>query len=239
MKKINLMLVCLLLMIVTVQAQSTEAIADTVKPMATAGTIMYDKTSVPCYTIEMPFSEDVAKEAIKKRFKQFGASSKERKGFMEFKNVSIPEIRNGSLVDAYINVDRKSKKEKDNSLVSLIITDPGVLPGTTSAYTTDSGGTALAGVGMAAAGASSLLASLHENSADYSLELAIKKQEETVKKADREYNNLVKDAEDLQNKLKKTQNEIEANKIKQAQQAEVVKKEKEALLQVQAKRRSQ
>jgi hypothetical protein len=231
MKRINLFIVCLLLLCVQLQAQSSEVSTDTATSQlnATEEMIAYDKMEVPCYTIEMPVNEDVAKDAIKKRFKQMGADIKDRKGFMEFKNVSIPEIRQGKLVDAYIHVDRKSKKEKESSIVSVIITDPGVAPVATMAREAGAAG---------ASGAFALLSSLHQNSSDYALELAIKKQEDAVKKADKEYNNLIEDAEDLQNKLKKTQNEIEANKNKQVQQAEVVKKEKEALQQIQARRRT-
>jgi len=231
MKRINLIIACLLLLSVQIQAQSSEVNPDTAitKLNPVEGMIAYDKMEVPCYNIEVPVNEDVAKDAIKKRFKQMGADIKERKGFMEFKNVSIPEIRQGKLVDAYIHVDRKSKKEKESSVVSLVITDPGVAPAATMARESGEGG---------ASGAFALLSSLHENSSDYALELAIKKQEDAVKKADKEYNNLIKDAEELQSKLKRTQNDIEANKNKQVQQAEVLKKEKEALQQIQARRRT-
>lgn len=213
----------------TAQSEDTAAKETSLAPASREGTITYDKTQVPCYIIDMPVGEDVAKEAIKKRFKQMGADTKERKGFMEFKNVSIPEISNGKLVDAYVSVDRKSKKDKDNSIVSLIITEPGIVPG--AAPADGSGATTVA------AGAAGLLSSLNENSIDYGVELDIKKQEEMVRKAEKEYKNLVDDGEDLQNKLKKTQNEIESNKNKQEKQADEVKKQKDLLLQAQAKRR--
>jgi hypothetical protein len=233
MKKINLILVSLLILAINLVAQPTDTTRDkiVVSPTPTEGTIMYDKTQVPCYNIEIPFSEVVAEEAIKKRFKQMGAGTKERKGFMEFKNVSIAEIKNGSLVDAYIRVDRKSKKEKESSIVSLIITDPGVLPGGANDQEKNNSG-------ASATGAYSLLSSLNENSADHALELDIKKQEDVVRKSDKQYNNLVKDGEDLQSKLKRTQNDIEANKADQVKQAEELKKQKEILLQIQARRKT-
>jgi hypothetical protein len=229
MKKISLIITCLLLSAFALTAQSPENAFAPATPRE--GAITYDKVEVPCYITEMPVNEDVAKEAIKKRFKQMGAGSKERKGFMEFKNVSIPEINNGKLMDAYVSVDRKSKKDKDNSIVSLIVTEPGIAPGAGTSQATGN-------AGSVATGAIGLLSSLNQNSTDYELELEIKKQEEAVRKAEKEYKNLVNDGEDLQNKLKKTQNQIEENKNKQAEQAGEVSKQKEALLQVQSRRRA-
>jgi uncharacterized protein YoxC len=193
-------------------------------------TIKYDKTEVPCYSIEVPHEEEVAREAIKKRFKSMGADFKERKGFMEFKNVSIPEIKSG-LVDAYVKVDQKSKKQKSSN-VSVIITEPGVLPG----QTTDHTGAAVAG-GVAAVGAYGLLSSLNENAQEHGLNLEIKKQEEVIKKAEKDYSNLVKDGEDLQDKIKKLQNDLEANRNKIKNKAEDVKRQKELLVEVQGRRK--
>lgn len=223
MKKINFIVACLLMLSVKLWSQ----------PVPSEGMTDYDKIKVPCYTIEVPFSEDVATDAIKKRFKKMGAGGKERKGFLEFKNVSIPEVRN-ELVDAYIKIEQKSKKEKNISIVSMVLTEPGVVPGASDSTLSSSKG---AGTAIAAAGALGLLSSLHENTSDHSLELEIKKQEEMVKKADKEYNSLIKDGDDLQNKLKKIQNDIEANRNNQTKQAEELKKQKETLLQIQARRR--
>jgi peptidoglycan hydrolase CwlO-like protein len=234
MKKISFIVACLFLLTLSISAQDTTVQPNPAAPGPREAIITYDKVQVPGHVIDIPVGEDVAKEAIKKRFKQMGADIKERKGFMEFKNVSIAEINNGKLVDAYVNVEKKSKKDKDNSIVSLIVTEPGVAPGASTERTSSGIAT---GTGVDATGAFGLLSTLHENSADYGVELEIKKQEEAVKKAEKEYKNLVEDGEDLQNKLKKTQNEIEANKNKQQKQSEEVSKQKEMLLQVQSKRR--
>lgn len=216
MKKINCILVLLLLVSTKILAQVTPV----------EGTVEYDKVMVPCYNIEVPVSEDVATEAIKNRFKKMGSSSKERKGFLEFKNVSIPEVKTG-LVDAYIKIDRKSKKEK-TSTISLIITEPGVAPAPAS---TEKVAT-IAGIG-----ALGLLTSLSENSAAHGLNLEIQDQEDKVKKAEKEYKDAVSDGENLQDKLKKVQNDIEANRNKQQKQAQEITKQKELLLQVQARQK--
>jgi len=191
------------------------------------GTVEYDKVMVPCYNIEVPVSDEIAKEAIKNRFKKMGSSGKERKGFLEFKNLSISEVKTG-LVDVYIKIDRKSKKEK-TSTISLIITEPGVAPAPVS---TEKVAT-ITGIG-----ALGLLTSLSENSAAHGLNLEIKDQEDKVKKAEKEYKDAVNDGENLQDKLKKVQNDIEANRNKQQKQAQEITKQKELFLQIQARQKN-
>jgi len=164
MKKINWMLALLLLVSTKILAQSTPV----------EGKVEYDKVMVPCYNIELPVSEEVATEAIKNRFKKMGANGKERKGFLEFKNVNIPELKTG-LVDAYIKIEQKTKKEK-KSTMSFIITEPGVAPSSSSTEASSS---------IVCAGVLGLLSSLSENSADYGLNLEIKAQEDKVKKAEK------------------------------------------------------
>jgi len=213
MEKINWTLVLLLLVSTKMLAQSTPI----------EGNVEYDKVIVPCYNIELSVSEEVATEAIKNRFKKMGANEKERKGFLEFKNVNIPEVKTG-MVDAYIKIEQKTKKEK-KSTMSLIITEPGVAPSPSSIGAVSS---------IAGAGALGLLSSLSENSAEYGLHLEIKAQEDKVKKAEKEYKNAVNEGEALQNELKKVQYDIEANRNNQQNQAQEVNKQKELLLQIQA-----
>lgn len=193
--------------------------------------IEYNKLQVPGYSVEVPVAPSVAEEAIKNRFKNSGVKGKERKGFWEFRNVKIPELRNAP-VDAYIKIDKKS--HKDNSIVSMIVTEPGVEPGASDSSVNAARGDVPA---IAAVGAFGLLSSLQTNTEDHGLDLELKKQDDQVKKAQKEYNNLVKDGEDLQNKAKKIQNDLETNRNNVTKQAEELKKQKETLLQIQARRK--
>ncbi len=193
--------------------------------------IEYNKLQVPGYSVEVPVAPSVAEEAIKNRFKNSGVKGKERKGFWEFRNVKIPELRNAP-VDAYIKIDKKSRK--DNSIVSMIVTEPGVEPGASDSSVNAARGDVPA---IAAVGAFGLLSSLQTNTEDHGLDLELKKQDDQVKKAQKEYNNLVKDGEDLQNKAKKIQNDLETNRNNVTKQAEELKKQKETLLQIQARRK--
>ena len=196
-------------------------------------TITYDKQQVPGYTIEAPFSPGLVEDAMKERFKKMGVKGKENKGFWEYKNVVVPEIRQDH-VDAYIKIDRKSKKQKDISVVSLILTEPGIEPGAPDSVVTAARGAKPA---IEAVGAFGLLTSLNSHTEAHSTELDIKTLEDEVKKAEKKNNDLVKDGEDLERKLKNIQDDISDNKSKQAKQAAALNKQKELLLQAQANRK--
>lgn len=220
MKKSQFIFSCLFFLSVSLVAQ----------PTPTQGTTEYGKVQVPCYNLEVPYPADVAEDAIKKRFKQMGASGKERKGFYEFKNVRIPQVRE-SLVDAYVKVERKSKKDKTSSTVTMILTEPGEEPGLTGKVGSDAGGA------IASVGALGLLSSLSENTEDLSIDLDIKSKEEAVKKADKDYKNLIEDGNDLESKLNKIKNEIEKNRADQIKLSEALAQKREVLVAAQGRKK--
>jgi len=191
------------------------------------GTVEYDKTQVPCYIIDLPYSTSVAEDAIKDRFKKMGVNGKEKKGFMEFRNVIIPEI-SSNPVDALIKIERPSRKEKDQSVLYMIVNPVGLTNTTSNTPVQDF-----------ATGSNTFLVSLAGNTQDYSLELEIKNQDDEVKKAEKKYKNLVDDADDMQKKLKKLQDDIADNIKKQQQQSAEVQKQKDALVQMMGRRRKQ
>jgi len=192
------------------------------------GTVEFNKQQVPCYIIDLPYNTSVAQDAIRERFKKMGVSGKEKKGFWEYRNVTIPEI-SSSPIDAFIKVERPSRKEKESSIVYMIVNPVG-LTATAAGSTT---------VANFAAGSDSFLTGLAATTLDYSLELDIQKQDDEVKKAEKKYNNLVEDGEDMQKKLKKLQEDIVENTKRQQQQTAEVQKQKEALIQMQARRRKE
>lgn len=193
---------------------------------ARQGTVEYNKQQVPCYIIPMAYSKSTTEDAIKDRMKAMGLKGDSRKGFMEYNNVVLPEV-SPSPVDAKIKVE---KGGSDNTSMVYMIVNPAGSSNTQAiagtATTTDY-----------SSGASTFLSNLGTTTGDYSLEQDIKKQEEEVKKADKKQNNLVDDGNDMQKKLEKLQNYIEENKKHQADQVTEVQKQRDALTQLQAKRR--
>src|ERR1700709_1990833 len=149
------------------------------------GTVEYDKQVVPCYIYDLNFSKDVTEDAIKDRFKKMGVNGSENKGFLEYRNVIIPEISN-SPVDALIKV---SKKDKVSNTTYMIVSRPvGAVASNDNQSFAD--------------GSIAFLNSLNTNTTDYSLELDIKKQQDVLKGATKKSTNLSDDSNSLQKKMK-------------------------------------
>jgi hypothetical protein len=225
----KLLFFCLLFFSYTSQAQ----LLDPSQVHPQEAMISYDGQEVPGYTVEAPFSPDLVEDAMKDRFKKMDVKGKERKDFWEYKNVVIPEIREDH-VDAYIKIDRKSKKEKNISIVSLVLTEPGIAPGASDSVVAAARGVKAP---IAAFGAFGLLASLNGHTEGRSTELDIKSQGDELKKAEKKNKELIEDGEDLQKKLKNIQDDISDNKKKQAKQQAELNKQQELFLNAQAKRK--
>ncbi|MEX1202571.1 MAG: hypothetical protein WEA59_04980 [Ferruginibacter sp.] len=222
MKKIQLIFSFLLFLSLDIFGQSTP----------TEGTTEYGKVQVPCYHLEVPHPPDVTEDAIKNKFKEMGASGKERKGFYEYNNVKIPQIRE-ALVDVYIKVDRKSKKENTSSNITMIVTEPGEAPDSLGKVNNKGVKTAA----IASVGVLGLMATLSDNTEDLSIDLDIKSKEEALRKVERENENLIKDGNKLENKLTKLKNDIEVNKNDQLKIAQQLAQKREALVAAQGKKK--
>ena len=192
---------------------------------ARQGTVEYNKQQVPCYIIPMAYSKSVTEDAIKDRMKAMGLKGDNKKGFMEYNNVVLPDV-SSSPVDARFRVE---KGGSDNTSMVYMIVLPagsGNSQAIAGAPTTDYSG-----------GATTFLGNLTNTTSDYSLEQDINKQQEEVKKAEKKQNNLTDDGNDMQKKLQKLQNDIEENRKKQTEQVAEVQKQRDVLTQLQARRR--
>lgn len=183
------------------------------------GTVEYDKQQVPCFIYDVNFSKDVTEGAVKDRFKKMGVNGTEHKGFVEYRNVIIPEISN-TPIDALIKVE---KKDKASNTTYMIVSRPV--------------GSANNEIQSLATGSITFLSSLNTNTTDYSLELDIKKQQDALKSVQKKYNNLMDDSTSLQKKLKNLQNDIVENSKKQDTQSQELKKQQDILNQMKGRRR--
>ncbi|MEP7256115.1 MAG: hypothetical protein ABI666_10070 [Ferruginibacter sp.] len=178
--------------------------------------VEYQKTDREAITNEIPFPEDMIVKAIEDTLEKLGYKGKESKGFTVYKGVKLSAL-GSEAYDLYFTVDRKSKKEKDISQVTLMISkgfdsfvteksDPGLVKN-----------------------AKNYLDSLRNTIAVYDLEQQIAGQEEVVKKNEKKASGLIEDADDLQKKKKKLEKEIENNIKEQADQQKELEKQKQIL----------
>lgn len=211
MKHILVMAVCL----VTAQLATAQA---------TTATVEYLKINRQAVVNDIPFPEKTIKDAIDNKMQQMGYKGKESKGFMVYKAVRLPELGSESY-DLYFMADRLSRKNKDNSTLTMLISKG---YDNFAADSTD---------GSLMKNAKTYLDSIRNMIAAYDLELQIQAQEDAVGKADKKYNNLIEEGESLEKKRKSIEKDIEDNKKDQANQKTEAEKQKQILETLRGKRK--
>ncbi len=187
-------------------------------------TTEFAKNAQPAVEIDIPFAPKTVESAIEDKMQKSGSKGKEIKGFIVYRTVSLTDFKNVPY-DLYFKTERKSRKEKENSIVTLMVS-PGLekfIGDTTNA----------AVIEQAKLFLSNLMPSIQ--AAD--LELQINDQDEASKKAEKKYNNLVEDGIDLVKKKEKLENDIAENIKKQADQKADMEKQKQILTTLKGKRK--
>src|SRR5438067_3924123 len=107
-----IILVCSLFLFTIIYGQATE------------GTVEVQKNLQPAAVIELPYSPDRVHSAMDDYLSKKGRSrSTDIKGFTTFRNTQAAPTDSVNA-DLYFKVERKSRKEKEVSIVSLLLTMP-------------------------------------------------------------------------------------------------------------------
>jgi len=184
------------------------------------GKVEYQKKDDDALIIEFPYPPSVVEAAIIDKMEKLGNKGKEVKGFRTYKAISISEISSEKL-DYMIKVDRKSRKEKDESIVYLVIK-------TGEGDVSDS---------RIRDNAKSFLNNLTPQVEAFNLERGIQDQEEILKKAEKKYKSLEDDQETIEKKIARLEKDLEENKSDQEKQRQEIEKQKEVLEAMRGKRR--
>jgi len=174
--------------------------------------IQYDKKKQQAIAIDYSYPPEAAQNAIIQKMERLGYKAKEEKGilnrdkgFLIFKNAYVTDISVDKL-DFFIKVERKSRKEKDESTLYMIMKK-----GDENALLT----MAPEDINKAKSFLNNMLPEVE--AAD--LEIRIKDQEETVSRAEKKLKDLKNDQTSLEKKLQEnkasqeaTQRDIEAQK---------------------------
>lgn len=194
----------------------------------TEGKVDHHRKDQPALILELPYPPDVVEDAIKDYLNKKGAKGNSSKGFQLFKDTRLNDLdTEGS--DLYFKVERKSRKEKDASVVYFYVT-----PRNENLKATASPAVEMHNQ----SNARSFLAAMLPSVEAHNLEVEISGQEGAVKKAEKRYDRLTEDAEDMQKKLKKLQEDIEQNKKDQENQKKEIEKQKGILETMRTKRRA-
>lgn len=193
-----------------------------VKAQVTDGEVEFSKIKRTVKTMEVNQDPDIVEEAIKSKMLKSGNKASESKGWLVFKNVSSRQVSD-EICDLYVKVERKSRKEKETSTVYFFASKPN-----DNATPVPFSGDMLVAEGF--------YGEVSAASTAAKLEKDIKAQEETLKKSERKYDDLVKDQGSLEKKIKGLQEDLEQNKQKQQSQTQDVETQRKILEELKAKR---
>lgn len=173
--------------------------------------------------IELAYPPEVVKDAIKESMAKQGIKEQRVKGVQVFKGVMLDGET--ELSDLHFKVESKSKKEKDISVVHLIVarsSENVALRAEQDDYKSESGKVFLNG--------------LVPKVANHNLDLNIKEQDQLVKKAEKKLRNLESDQKNLERRIQDLQDKLVQNKKDQESQTAEVAKQQEVLETMQSRR---
>jgi hypothetical protein len=184
-----------------------------VMAQSTVENVSYLKIDRQAVVNELPFSEKIIMGAIDEKMGQMGYKGKSTKGFTVYKAVRMAELGTGDY-DLYFMADRKSRRNKDNSTLTLMISG-----GNEAFVTTQTNADLISN-------AKKYLDSITTMIAAYDLEQQIVEQQDVVTKADKKYNSLIDEGQSLEKKRKNIEKDIEDNKKEQEKQKSDIEKQK-------------
>lgn len=187
--------------------------------------VEYQKIKRDAIVNEIPFPEKLVANAIKDTLEKLGYRGKDSKGYTVYKGVKL-EALGKSEYDLYFSIDSKGRKDKDISIVTLMISKG------FDDFAAEKSDETLIG------NAKEYLDNLRNLIAVYDLEQQITEQDDVVKKNEKRSTSLVEEADDLQKQKKKLEKKIEENKKAQEDQVKENDKQKQVLETLRGKRKS-
>lgn len=190
------------------------------------GIAEYQKKNMPAAVLELPYPPDVVEKAMEEKFKTMGIKPARAKDYQLYRNVPLGD--GGNVYDVYVKVDRKSRKEKDASLVQMIMAKPNEM--LTSRAADDRTGIE---------DGKTYLAGLTPFVADYNLNLEILAQQEILTKMEKKHANLLDEGADLAKKKIQIEEKIAENTNAVKQHALELEKARQELDAIRARKRTQ
>ncbi len=193
---------------------------------ATEGKVEHSNGDKVAAVIELPYPVDEVENVIKDYLAKKGVKGDKSKGFEVYRSAKLKD-GDAELNDLHFKVERKSRKEKDITVVYLLVGRPSENVGArtpSDRHKVDE--------------AKSFLNGLAPSAEAYHLEVQINEQMEVVKKADKKMAGLVEDSVSLLDKIKSLQTKLEANRAEQQKQVEEVAKQRSILEAMRNRRKS-
>jgi hypothetical protein len=180
------------------------------KAQSYTGNFLFQKNNYPVAAIQVPYDQAVVTEAVKDYMSSKGYKDAHYKDFIVFRDVTL-QSGSSVLSDAYFDISKKSRSEKDVTIISLLPVKKGVT--LVPSAEEDS-----------AVVKSSLvyLDSLVDRVERYSLMKQLQTQQKTLDKTKAKLLNLKNDSGDLAKKIRNLQSELADNKTAQDKQTKFI-----------------
>jgi hypothetical protein len=187
------------------------------------GTVNYQKKDEKVIVIEFPYPASVVEDAIVDKMEKLGFKKKESKGFLVYKNAILSDI-SSEPADYMIKVERKSRKDRDESIVYLLVSrnDENIIARSDALINSN---------------AKTFLDRLSPDVDAFNLEVQIKDQESALAKAERKLKDMQDDQESMEKKIKKLQDDLKDNAKDQQNQQKEIEKQRQVLDSMKAKRK--
>ncbi len=186
-------------------------------------TAEYNGQKYPCYVMEYDLPPDATEEVIKSEMKKQGYNAVKSKGYIMYRNVRLENLNNNTPQDVLFKIDRKSRKENDQTLVTLISAKPGEIPSGKV-----KGAKTVADITIST-GSEYFLNSFQDAIRESGHNLAVSNQTNEVAKAEKKLEHLQKEQLKIEKKLKDIQDDLESNRKDQESQVEEINKQKRIL----------
>ena len=190
-------------------------------PMKT--TAEYNGQKYPCYLIEYNLPPEEAENVIKEKLRAQGYNASKSKGYLVYRNVKLNDLDSDNAQDILFNVERKSRKEKDKSIVTMITAKAGLIP-----EDKVKGSKMVADI-EPSSNSVSFINSFQSAVDLQAYQLAVSTQEDEVAKAEKKLKNLQDDQIKLEKKIKDYQSDLEVNKKDQEKQVDEIANQKSIL----------
>ena len=180
------------------------------QPKSYESQVSYQKGMQNATLIDLPYPADVVESSIKDYMAQRGWKGSNIRGYRMFHNVRLEDTAS-SLNDLHIRVERKSSRDKNSSVVTVLATLPGEDPGARSERNE-------LVMNRTSAFVEKMVPAIEAGN----LEDQIKTQEGTAKKAQHKLGNLHDDQGDLEKKIRSTQGDLAKNKDDQTKETQTM-----------------
>ena len=142
--------------------------------------VNYQKAEHEAIVNEIPYPEKTIMNAIDNKMQQLGYKSKSSKGYTVYKAVRLTQLGGGEY-DLYFSAERKSRRNKDNSTLTMLVSTGN------DVFATENDNAALMD------NAKKYMDRITDMVAAYDLDLQVAAQIDVVDKAIKKYNSLVDD----------------------------------------------